>query len=310
LTLKGDALAAATRRFASADPTVSIASSSTVFTQVDLVLPRSFGRTAPGRLTNRIKYAIPADAPSRALVDRTMVDAVLRVDPRPPVVISSPLRGSGWLSSNGCWGDPTSLHREGLLTDGTYITPEIFAVDWIRAVDGLDFTGDGTQNSDWPGFGAPVYAVADGTVVSTVNDKTDIPPGANPTTGANPEVKTAADYPGNNMIVKIGPGHYAVYAHLQHGSVRVRRGQRVRTGQQIGLLGNSGNTSGPHLHFGIQTRPDTFSDSVPFEIDSFTVEGTIDPTATPPAIAVNLTGTPHRVRQSHPLVYSVMTLTP
>jgi Peptidase family M23 len=233
-------------------------------------VPRSFGRTAPGHLTNRIKYAIPADAPSRALIGSTTVDAPLRVDPRPPVVISSPLRGSGWLSSNGCCGDPTAPHREGIQSGGTsWVTPEIFAVDWIRAVDGQTFTGDGMQNSDWRGFGAPVYAVADGTVVSAVNDMPDIPPGANPT-----DLRTPADYSGNKVSLKIGPGHYAVYVHLQHGSVRVRRGQRVRTGQQIGLLGNSGNSNGPHLHFGIQKRPDTFSDSVPFEIDSFTWRGT------------------------------------
>jgi murein DD-endopeptidase MepM/ murein hydrolase activator NlpD len=113
------------------------------------------------------------------------------------------------------------------------------------------------------------------------------------------------DYPGNNVILKLGPGRYAAYAHLQPGSVRVGRGQRLRTGQQIGRLGNSGNTTGPHLHFGIQKRPDPLSDSVPFEIDSFTLEGNLDPTATPPT--VTLIGTPHRVRESHRLVYSVTT---
>jgi hypothetical protein len=57
-----------------------------------------------------------------------------------------------------------------------YVTPEIVAVDWIRVVNGAPYTGDGKQNSDWPDFGAPVYAVANGTVVSTVNNKPDIPP--------------------------------------------------------------------------------------------------------------------------------------
>ncbi len=47
-------------------------------------------------------------------------------------------------------------------------------------------------------------------------------------------------------------GRYAAYLHMQTGSVRVKIGQRLRTGQIIGRLGNSGNTTGPHLHFGIQ----------------------------------------------------------
>ena len=188
-------------------------------------------------------------------------------------------------------------------SNGAYVTPETFAVDWIRVVGGVFYTGDGKQNSDWPAYGAPVYAVANGTVVSTVNDKPEIPPFEN-----NPDLGTPADYAGNNVILKLGPGRFAAYAHLQPGSVRVRRGQRLRTGQQIGRLGNSGNTDGPHLHFGIQTRPDPLSDSVPFEIDAFTLQGSADPASTPPTIT--LIGTPHQVRKSHPLITSVTTLTP
>lgn len=306
LTLTGDALANVTHRLFASDPIASIASASTAFMQVDLVLPRSLGSTKPARLTNRITYAVPGDAPSRAIIGSTTVDGpVLRVDRRAPIVISSPLRGSGWLNSNGCCGDPSSPHRGLLLSssNGAYVTPEIFAVDWVRVVNGAPYTGDGTQTSDWADFGAPVYAVANGTVVSAVNDKPDIPPFEN-----NPGLRTVADYPGNNVILRLGPGRYAAYAHMQRGSVRVRRGQRLRTGDQIGRLGNSGNTDKPHLHFGIQKRPDPLSDSVPFEIDNFTLEGNLDPTSTPPT--VTLIGTPHRVRNSHPLATSVTTLTP
>ena len=187
-----------------------------------------------------------------------------------------------------------------LAQNGTYVTPEIFAIDWIRLVDGRLYTGDGKQNSDWPDYGAPLYAVADGTVVSTVDNLPDIPP------RAAPKLRGPQDYGGNHVAIKIGPHRYAFYAHLQPGSLRVRRGQRVRTGQIIGVLGNSGNTTAPHLHFGIQDRPDALSKSEPFEIDRFTLQGTVSATADPTKVTV--TGPPHRERRSLPLIYSVISL--
>jgi murein DD-endopeptidase MepM/ murein hydrolase activator NlpD len=80
----------------------------------------------------------------------------------------------------------------------------------------------------------------------------------------------------------------------------------VRTGQVLGLLGNSGNTDGPHLHFGIQTRPDPLSPSVPFEIDGFVDEGIV---FLSPGV-VTLSGKPHRVRRALPLIATDAKLTP
>ena len=51
------------------------------------------------------------------------------------------------------------------------------------------------------------------------------------------------------IVVDIGSGRFALYAHLQPNSVRVRVGDHVRRGQVLGLVGNSGNTTQPHLHF-------------------------------------------------------------
>lgn len=303
LVLSGAALAAVTLPPFGSAPTARIAPAATVVTLVDIALPRSAGRAVPTRVTNRIQYAIPTDAPSRSLIGSTTVTAPrLRTDQRAPVVIAPPLRGSGWLDLNGCCSKPTSLHRNTVLSqNGTYVTPEIFAIDWIRLVHGRLYTGDGKHNTDWPAYGAPLYAVADGTVVSTVNNLPDILP------LAAPNLKGPQDYGGNNVCIKIGPHRYAVYAHLQPGSVRVRRGQRVRTGQIIGLLGNSGNTNLPHLHFGIQERPDPLSKSEPFGINSYTVEGTVD-LATSVRSQITVTGPPHLERRSLPLINSVINL--
>ena len=76
------------------------------------------------------------------------------------------------------------------------------------------------------------------------------------------------------MIIKLGNGVFAAYAHLKPGSVRVRVGQRVRAGQVLGQLGNSGETSGPHLHFQLMTRPSVAdSDGLPFVLDEFRLDG-------------------------------------
>jgi Peptidase family M23 len=305
LRLRGAALAAVTRPLFAEEPTAQISAASTNVVLLDVVLPRSFRRAAPRRLTHRITYSIPADARARSIIGSTIVDApVLRVDRRAPVVIGAPLRGSGWLDSNGCCDDPTANHRFTILAfGGALVDAEVFAIDWTRLVGGLLYTGDGRQNSDWAGYGAAIYSVADGTVISTRDGLPDIPPFE-----ANPDLRRPEDWAGNNAIIRIGPGRYAVYGHLRTGSVRVRRGQRVRAGQEIGRLGNSGNTQGPHLHFGIQERPSFFSQSVPFVIDRFTLQGIAEPAPTPPRVRV--TGRPRTERRSFPLIRSVTRLTP
>jgi murein DD-endopeptidase MepM/ murein hydrolase activator NlpD len=308
LSLSGAALRAATLRVGTSEPTEGrIPSGSTVVTQVDVVLPSSAGRTVPSQLSNRITYTIPATAPARPVIGATTIETpAVRVDRRRPVVIASPLRGTGWLNGNGCCADPTSPHRQVILSmsNGRYVKPEIFAIDWVRAVDGLLFTGDGSKNTDWPTYGARLYAVANGTVVSAIDNLPDIPPFEN-----NPDLRTPRDFAGNSVQLRIGPGRYACYAHLKPGSLRVRRGQRVRVGQVIGLVGNSGNTTASHLHFGIQRRPDCLSKNEPFEIDRFTLEGNVDPaTAAPPRVTV--IGPRRRLRRSHPLITSVATFLP
>ena len=304
LTLRGRALAAHTFQTFGSEPTALIPVSSTVKTLVDVVLPRSAGRRVPRRLSNRIRYTLPSTAPEGAAIGSRVVRApLLRIERRAPVPISPPLRGSGWITANGCCADPTSPHRAGLLpANGTYITPEIFAIDWIRAVDGLFFNGDGTRLGDWPGYGAPVRAAADGVVVTVLNNRPEVPPFT--ATGDNPTLHNPADLGGNTVVERIGRRRYAVYAHLQTGSVRVRRGQRLRTGQRIARLGNSGNTTGPHLHFGIYDGPGPLtSNSVPFRFRQFRFQGNAGQGAT--QNAVTLTGKPRRVRRAEPLINSV-----
>jgi Peptidase family M23 len=301
LALKGRGLADHT--LALATPTVTVPVSSFVKTLVDVVLPRSFGRRVPKLLTERIRYELPDNAPVRRIIASTVVNGpTVRIDPRPPIRIASPLYGSGWVNSSGCCGDPTSEHRTLLLpADGSFRTPEMFAIDWIREVGGSFYTGDGTALTDWVCYGVPIHAVAGGTVVAAVDNRPEVPPFT--ATDNNRTLRTPQDFSGNYVVERIAPGRYAAYVHMRTGSVRVKIGRRLRTGQVIGRLGNSGNTTGPHLHFGIQDGPNILtSNSVPFEIGSFTFQGNVAPGARPGTLA--LTGTPRRVTLSEPLIRS------
>jgi murein DD-endopeptidase MepM/ murein hydrolase activator NlpD len=303
LTLSGDALAAAIRPFGGGGPTTSIAASSSVVVYVDIVLPRSAGRTVPKRLRNRLTYTIPPGAPVEAVIGSRTVNAPdLRVDRRVPIQIAPPLRGGGWASGNGCC-DPSLNHRSTILSaNGTYVAPETFAVDYIRVVNGRFYEGEGTQNADWFGYGVPIRAIAGGRVVSVVDDRPEVPPFT--VIDDNPTVTKPSQFGGNGVVVKIRPGVFAHYYHLQPGSVRVKVGQRVRIGQKLGLFGNSGNTTGPHLHFGLTDGANPLtSTSLPFEIDRFRFEGTAGPGEAPGD--VTLTGKPHDERRSHPLANSV-----
>ncbi|MFQ5982570.1 MAG: M23 family metallopeptidase, partial [Woeseiaceae bacterium] len=117
-----------------------------------------------------------------------------------------------------------------------------FAYDLLVVQDGKSHRGDGKQSEQYFCWGRPILAPASGTVVTVVSDLPDNPPG----------VMDPNNPPGNHVIIDLGNREYALLAHLQADSVGVTEGEEVRTGQQIGRCGNSGNTSEPHLHFHLQ----------------------------------------------------------
>ena len=81
---------------------------------------------------------------------------------------------------------------------------------------------------------------------------------------------------GNHVILNIGEGVYAFYAHLQPGSIKVKVGDNVRRGQALGLVGNSGNSTEPHLHFHLSDANSPLGgEGVPYAYAAFEVEGRI-----------------------------------
>jgi hypothetical protein len=254
----------------------------------------------PARLAHRITYELPPDSSNLAIIgSHEIVGPELTVDPFTPVVIAPPLRGTGWANLNGCCD--ASAHRSArLAVDGSHlVTFELFAIDWMRLEGNRIFTGDGTRNEDYFAFGAEVLAVADGTVVFVRDGLPEETPNA-PVRA----VHQPLDYGGNEVVLELAPGVYAFYGHLQPGSIRVQGGEAVTTGQVLGLLGNSGNTTAPHLHFQLADGPDILTaTSLPFVLDAWTLAGTVDPASTPSDVRV--AGTPEPQVGTLPLELTV-----
>lgn len=188
-------------------------------------------------------------------------------------VIGPPLSGKGWVAVNGCCG-AASIHRSSNLSvNGKIYFAQRFAIDWMHLdAAGRFVHGDPSDVHNYYGYGADVLAVADGTVVETLNDLEDQKPGTLP----DPKTITLANVDGNHVVLDLGDGVFAFYAHLQNRSVRVASGDRVKRGQILGKLGNTGNTSGPHLHFHLMESPSVLgSNGIPYVIDSFAIAGQV-----------------------------------
>lgn len=190
-------------------------------------------------------------------------------------VIAAPLRGGRWLAAEGP-GNHLSHHWGSMVAiDGKLTNPQRFAVDWFaldaedRAFRGTHASPGSTVDEDWFGYGQDVLAVADG-VVADARD--GIPDGRPLAPQESPEDLTNRTLYGNFVVLKIGPGVFAHYAHLKAGSLTVKVGQKVRRGAVIGQLGQTGAAGAPHLHFHISDRPSfERSEGLPFELTSFTL---------------------------------------
>jgi murein DD-endopeptidase MepM/ murein hydrolase activator NlpD len=187
-----------------------------------------------------------------------------------PIVISPPLRGSEWLAGNGPGN--SSGHRRALIpTGGGARIAQRFAIDFVQLFpDGRSFAGDQKENKSYRCYGAEALAVADAVVVATKDGIPENIPG--PTSRAVPI--TLETVGGNYVIMDLGGGRFAFYAHLQPGTLRVKTGDKVRRGQVVGLVGNSGNSTEPHLHFHISDGNSPLgSEGVPYAFPLFEVQG-------------------------------------
>jgi murein DD-endopeptidase MepM/ murein hydrolase activator NlpD len=221
----------------------------------------------PGSLGHRliIERGSADSLRTEELESETAVPAV-----REASTIGPPLRGGPWLTANGPAAE--SGHRRGLIViRGTAAIAQRFAIDYVKVGDDhLTFSGDRLKNASYHAYGTDALAVADGIVVALKDGIPENIPG--PSSRAVPI--TLETVGGNHVIVDIGGGRYAFYAHLQPGSLRVRLGERVQRGQVVGLAGNSGNSTEPHLHFHISDGASPLgSEGLPNGFESFEIVG-------------------------------------
>ncbi|MFA5867282.1 MAG: M23 family metallopeptidase [Actinomycetota bacterium] len=200
---------------------------------------------------------LPAETTER--IARTKVDATA------PVVIGPPLKGDNWFAGNvsNNYG-----HRNAVFPlNGDWLIPERWAVDYLK-LDNENRICEGDVNNlnNWPGYNQDLLAVSDGKVLKVVDEFDDLKIGE---TLADLNLSNAG---GNFVVIDIGGGYSAFYAHLIKGTATVKEGDKVKRGRVIGKLGNSGNSTGPHLHFHIIKGTDPIaSQGVPYVVNKFNV---------------------------------------
>ncbi|MFC7964660.1 M23 family metallopeptidase [Streptomyces cinereoruber] len=182
---------------------------------------------------------------------------------RPPVEVDPPVAGR-WTALNSP-ADRTPSH-------GTHQYGQTYAIDIVaEAEDGERSRPSfawlwpvARRSEEFPAFDAPLFAVADATVVHAEDGQRDhLSRNSLPAFlylmlfEATVRVLAGARrVVGNHLILDLGNGTYAVYAHLRRGSLTVRAGDRVTAGRQLARCGNSGNSTEPHLHFQLMNGPD------------------------------------------------------
>ena len=222
-------------------------------------------RSLAHRLTVTIDPAVPGLS-NRFLGGRTTVSA------QRPVVLRAPVTGERWVGLTGCC--TPEAHRLILQTlNGSIHLAQRFAFDFTQLdAAGRVYNGPPDQVTSYVAYGKPVVSAAPGVVVTAVDRFPDEIP------FQEPQLTDPATIPGNHVVVDIGSGRHVMYSHLKPGSLRVAVGQRLRAGQQIGQIGNSGRTTLPHTHFQIMDSPSPLaSDGLPFVFRSFDSEGSVPP---------------------------------
>jgi len=139
---------------------------------------------------------------------------------------------------------------------------EAFAYDFLQiGPNGKSYQRDGKSNADYYAYGKKVLAAKEGTVVTVRSDVAENVPG---------ETTNLTTPSGNLVIIDHGNGQFGYYAHLKPFTVAVKTGVRVRAGDILGEVGNSGDSPEPHLHFHVMNNADAAqADGIPLVFENW-----------------------------------------
>jgi murein DD-endopeptidase MepM/ murein hydrolase activator NlpD len=187
----------------------------------------------------------------------------------PQLSLGPPLTGGSWAAVyHPSW---ERGHRRVFYTqDGRDRIPGRFAIDFFK-LDSQGRYANGAEDSikNWYGYGMDVLAVADGSVASVEDGISE-----SPTLSGHQEHRAEAAT-GNYISIDLGNHHFAFYEHLKPGSIKVKAGAHVKKGDPIALVGFTGSSSGPHLHFHVaESNSPLGAEGSPFVFESFTQLGT------------------------------------
>ena len=227
----------------------------------------------PANINHRLKITVPGGIPAGfanfagippGQDEYTEFTGFTSVNPPDAILLGPPLKGDGWVAADGCC---TAIrHVRGFLAvNGKIFVAQRFAIDWEKLnEDKRIYVGDKEDVNSYFCYGEEAIAVSDATVVTVVNGLEDQIPGQLP-----PDI-TLAEADGNHVVLDLGGGRFALYAHLIKDSITVDVGEQVTRGQVLGLVGNSGNTLAPHLHFHVMDGPSTLgSNGIPYMYDKY-----------------------------------------
>ena len=233
---------------------------------ISIQLPIPLGQAPPRSVSHRLVF-------NNTTSGRELIVEGAQFTPQTketPLAVASPLKGKNLRYFNQ---STVGYHFYSLfLNNGILFNSPRYAFDSLQYNDDMTayYTGDPNKNSSFYNYGSTICSVADGVVVS-IKDGLPEQNGM----AYNLTLNSAEELSGNNVVINIGGGRYAFYAHCQPGSFgTLHVGDMVKEGQAIAKLGNSGNSHGPHLHFQITDGPNVFfSRGIPFVLKGYTKTG-------------------------------------
>ena len=166
---------------------------------------------------------------------------------------------AGRLPFDGTW---YVAAEHGYLDPHKRFLAEAFAYDFLQiGPNGKSYQRDGRSNADYFAYGKKVFAAKDGAVVLVRSDVAENAPG---------ESTNLTTPSGNVVIIDHGGNQFGYYAHLKPFTVAVKTGARVKAGDVLGEVGNSGDSSEPHLHFHVMTNADPAqADGIPLVFENW-----------------------------------------